>query len=97
MHSHSCLVVIKEFAELVRVTDKQFAETKEPFVDVDRAFVANGSRLQKIVGIFLRFGLSNVLLDILIESNCLVQIYGFQVVKIDIVEYFSQLLFMLFR
>ena len=54
--------------------------------------VADGSRLQKVVGIFFCLGLGDVLLDVLVEAHCLVQVDGSQIIEINVVVYLSQLL-----
>jgi hypothetical protein len=57
--------------------------------------VADGSSLQKIIGIFLSFWFSDVLLDILVKSDGLVQINCFLIIEVDIVENLLQLCFLL--
>lgn len=53
--------------------------------------VADGGRLQEIVGVFFRLGLSDVLLDVFVEPDCLVEVDGLQVIEIDVVEDLLQL------
>lgn len=73
----------------------QFRKTEQPFVNVDWMFVAYGCSFEEIIGIFLCFGLSDVLLDVFVESDGLVQIYCFLVIEIDIIEYLLQFCFLL--
>ena len=49
-------------------------------------FVADGGGLEEIISIFFCFGLCDAFLDVRIESDCFVQIDGFLVIEVDVVE-----------
>jgi len=59
-------------------------------------FVANCSRFEKIIGIFLCLCLGNIFLDVLVESDSFVQIDSFKFVKIDIIVDLCQLFLLFF-
>ena len=92
LQPHCCLVVVHKLVELVLVTDVQFTETEDPLIDVDGVLVADGRRLQEVIGILLSLGLSDVLIDVFVESDCLVQVDGLQIVEVDVVEDVCQFL-----
>jgi hypothetical protein len=48
--------------------------------------IANGSSFQKVVGIFFSLGLGDILLNVLIEPDCLVQINCLLVIEVDIIK-----------
>lgn len=58
--------------------------------------VANCSRFEKIIGVFFCLSLWDVLLNVLIKANCLVQIDCLEVIEVDVIVYFGQLLQLIF-
>ena len=59
-------------------------------------FVADRSRFEEVIRIFLCLCLGDVLLDVLVESHGFVQIYSFELVEIDIIVDLDQLLLLFF-
>ena len=89
-------IVINKLLELVLVCVMKFSKAEKPFINVDWVLIANGSCLQKIICVLFCFGLRNVFLNVLVKPDCFVQVDGFQIIKIDIVEDFLKFFLIVF-
>ncbi len=97
MHRHSLIIILKKLIKLIRITHVQLSKRKYPLIDIYRVFIAYGSRFEKIVCVFLGFGLGNVLLDVFVEADCLVEVDGFEVVEVDVLKDLVQFPLLLLR
>lgn len=95
MQSHSGFVIIDEFIELLGITYIELRKTKEPLINIDRMFIANGGRLEKIICILLCLCFCYILLNIFVESHSFVQVNGLKIIEVNIIENLCKLGFLI--
>lgn len=87
LNSNRLVIILQKLTELISITHIQFRKSKHPLINIHRMFITNSCWFQKVICILLCLCLCYILLYVFIKPHCLVKIYCFQIVKINVVKY----------